>query len=313
MDPLMLIGQFAEVAGISRRMLRHYEKIGLIAPTQIDEENGYRHYSIVQLPVLKTITTLQGYGFSLAEIGQMQTSPLTVGEFLDALKEKELLIRNRMDADAGHLIRIKRTIGQLQSDTAPGPSDKIQLNQLPLERSHTMTDYTAITQQAKEMVASLPNTLYFAEKVDERVQKSPDSQKAYITFDLDHFAPVNERYGFEVGDAVIYNSFQVILDSFKPMLNMDKSLITRAGGDELIIYVEGFETDLILSAVEDALENIRNFDYSPFGYSKKMTSSCGIYLFKTYEHSQEPHHESSTAFMEVKRQGGDKYLVYKQS
>lgn len=313
MDHLMLIGQFAEVAGISRRMLRHYEKIGLIAPTVIDDENGYRHYTLEQLPTLKTITTLQGYGFSLTEIRQMQTSPLTVGEFLNELKEKELLIRNRMDADAGHLIRIKRTIGQLQSDTAPGPSDRIQLNQLPLERSRNMTDYSAITQQAKEMVASLPNTLYFSEQVDQHVKKSPDIQKAYITFDLDHFMGVNEKYGYEVGDAVIYNSFQVLLDSFKPMFNMHKSLVTRAGGDELVIYVEGFETDIIISTVEDALENIRNFDYSPYGCLEKMTSSCGVYLFKNYEHSQEPRHESGIAFMEVKRQGGDQYLVYNQS
>ncbi len=39
-----LIGEFSERSGISKRMLRHYDKLDLFSPIALNEENGYRHY-----------------------------------------------------------------------------------------------------------------------------------------------------------------------------------------------------------------------------------------------------------------------------
>jgi DNA-binding transcriptional MerR regulator len=52
-------------------MLRHYEKCGLLYPTEIDKFTGYRYYSAGQIPLLTNIVTLRDMGFSIDEIGDI--------------------------------------------------------------------------------------------------------------------------------------------------------------------------------------------------------------------------------------------------
>lgn len=46
---MLSIGEIAHVTGVSRRMLRHWEEVGLITPASIDEFTGYRRYSRSQV------------------------------------------------------------------------------------------------------------------------------------------------------------------------------------------------------------------------------------------------------------------------
>ena len=71
---MLSIGEFAKQGGVSARMLRHYDALGLLRPAHVGE-NGYRLYDEMQLPVLAQIETLKGYGFALAEIGGLLTLP----------------------------------------------------------------------------------------------------------------------------------------------------------------------------------------------------------------------------------------------
>ena len=43
------IGDFSRLAQVSVRMLRHYDKLGLLTPSQTDKWTGYRYYTIDQL------------------------------------------------------------------------------------------------------------------------------------------------------------------------------------------------------------------------------------------------------------------------
>lgn len=38
------IGEFAAISGVSRKMLRHYEQLGLLKPAHTDRFTGYRYY-----------------------------------------------------------------------------------------------------------------------------------------------------------------------------------------------------------------------------------------------------------------------------
>lgn len=48
---LLKIGNFAKLSRVSTRMLRHYDKKGLLKPTRIDPITGYRFYSLNHWPV----------------------------------------------------------------------------------------------------------------------------------------------------------------------------------------------------------------------------------------------------------------------
>ncbi|MBK8046560.1 MAG: MerR family transcriptional regulator [Anaerolineales bacterium] len=60
------IGDFSRVSQVSVRMLRHYDKLGLLAPGHIDKFTGYRYYTLDQLPRLNRIVALNDLGLTLA-------------------------------------------------------------------------------------------------------------------------------------------------------------------------------------------------------------------------------------------------------
>lgn len=62
----MNITEFANFCGVSPRSLRHYEKLGLIAPTRA--ANGYRKYHKSQANVIKQIQWLLKARLSLKKI-----------------------------------------------------------------------------------------------------------------------------------------------------------------------------------------------------------------------------------------------------
>ena len=63
----MNIGQAAKASGISQRMIRHYEKIGLI-PTPPRRDSGYRDYADADVHRLRFIANARDLGFPIAEI-----------------------------------------------------------------------------------------------------------------------------------------------------------------------------------------------------------------------------------------------------
>ena len=65
------IGEFAKLGHVSIRMLRHYDKLGLLHPEYVDSDTGYRYYTIDQLQLLHRIQDLQTMGFSLKQIKEI--------------------------------------------------------------------------------------------------------------------------------------------------------------------------------------------------------------------------------------------------
>ena len=65
---MLSIGEFSKICKVSTKTLRYYAEIGLILPSEINPENGYRYYSIEQLETMLFIIRLKSYNFSLEEI-----------------------------------------------------------------------------------------------------------------------------------------------------------------------------------------------------------------------------------------------------
>ncbi|MDR3594556.1 methyltransferase domain-containing protein [Clostridium sp.] len=66
----MKIGEFAKKSGVTVKTLLHYDKIGLLKPSE-KTESGYRIYCEEDLLKLQQITTLKFIGLSLNEIGHI--------------------------------------------------------------------------------------------------------------------------------------------------------------------------------------------------------------------------------------------------
>ena len=64
------IGQAASQSGVSAKMIRHYESLGLL-PTVHRTEAGYRQYGGKEVHTLRFIRRARLLGFSMAEIAEL--------------------------------------------------------------------------------------------------------------------------------------------------------------------------------------------------------------------------------------------------
>lgn len=103
---LLLIGEVADLLGVTRKTIRHYHKLGLLAEPD-RTETGYRLYSVADLFALQRIRQLQSIGFSLERIKSildskkpdavLQDTLISIGRDMDAQIERLQARRAQID------------------------------------------------------------------------------------------------------------------------------------------------------------------------------------------------------------------------
>jgi len=65
---LLPIGRFARLTGLTVKALRHYDELGLLRPTWVDPDTGYRFYGAGQVHRAETIRTLRRLELPLDDV-----------------------------------------------------------------------------------------------------------------------------------------------------------------------------------------------------------------------------------------------------
>ena len=100
------IGEFSKLVRVSSRMLRYYEKCGILCPAEIDPFTGYRQYSSKQIPLLTRITLLRDLGFSVEEIAEIVPRFDDFRYVDNVLREKAASIKSTIEIEQTRLIRL---------------------------------------------------------------------------------------------------------------------------------------------------------------------------------------------------------------
>ncbi|MEU4212450.1 MerR family transcriptional regulator [Streptomyces sp. NPDC026206] len=106
------VGQVSGFAGVSVRTLHHYDKAGLLSPTDRTPA-GYRLYSDADLARLQQILFYRELGFSLEEIGAIMADP--EANALGHLRERHRLLKeqiaklNKLVEVAEHALEVRQT------------------------------------------------------------------------------------------------------------------------------------------------------------------------------------------------------------
>lgn len=87
---MKMISEIAKLTGVSVRTLHYYDEIGLLKPSLVDEQNGYRFYDDGDTERLQEILFYRELDFSLKSIQQILSSP-NYNKTEALAKQKQLL------------------------------------------------------------------------------------------------------------------------------------------------------------------------------------------------------------------------------
>ncbi len=126
---MLKIGEFAQVGQVSIATLRHYDQYNLLKPSALDPDNGYRYYSLDQLPRLNRIVALKDLGFSLQQIAQILEENLSLEQLQGMFKLKQAQIQQVIETEQARLERIAARLRQIEQE-GNMPAYDIRLKQV---------------------------------------------------------------------------------------------------------------------------------------------------------------------------------------
>lgn len=119
----MLIGEVARRTGVSARMLRHYDRVGVLSPSA-RTAGDYRQYTQADVRRLFQVESLRSLGFSLADVAAtLDSDDFAPEELIERLAERA---RAQLDATTELLSRLDR----VRASEPRGWSDVLRIVEL---------------------------------------------------------------------------------------------------------------------------------------------------------------------------------------
>lgn len=184
-DETLRIGELAARSGVTVRMLHHYDRIGLLQPSQ-RSTGGHRVYAGADLLRLEIIVGLRTLGFSLEDIGEV----LDDGSSAVALVDAQLAA---VEESLGALRRVRARLGALAAALERG-ADPAGAEVLELARLFGRADRPMTAAQFREAVRSRAERLASLEPA-ERAELVRRRHEAMAALDEDARGALREQQG----------------------------------------------------------------------------------------------------------------------
>jgi DNA-binding transcriptional MerR regulator len=110
------IGDFSRLGQVSVRMLRHYDDLGLLKPSHVDQWTDYRYYTIEQLPRLNRILALKDLGIPLEKIADLLHHDMPLEQLKSLLCSKQAELNLEIQETQARINRLSARLDQLEHD-----------------------------------------------------------------------------------------------------------------------------------------------------------------------------------------------------
>jgi len=207
-----------------------------------------------------------------------------------------------------------------------GMADHIQASTRQLEAE--VAERREMEEQVRQMafrdaLTQLPNRRLLHDRLSQAMAASKRSAcyGAVMYLDLDHFKPLNDRYGHAVGDLLLVDAARRLLACVREV-----DTVARIGGDEFVVMVGelGEEATASAAQAEAIAQKIRHALAEPFrlreqreeGGAPSMLEhvgsvSIGVVMFRDHEIQQdELIKQADAAMYQAKAAGGNRVCFF---
>ena len=127
-----------------------------------------------------------------------------------------------------------------------------------------------------DQLTGLPNRALFADRYQQAIahSKRNDTSLAVCFIDLDHFKPINDNYGHEMGDQLLINVANRLISALR-----GEDTACRFGGDEFALLLLGIES---IKHCEDTIKRVLETltrSYNIGSQVFEITASCGVTIY----------------------------------
>ena len=148
-----------------------------------------------------------------------------------------------------------------------------------------------------DAMTGLPNRYAVREQLQELIADAGDRPAgALLSVDLDHFKPVNDEYGHQVGDRVLVRTAEVLRDILRR-----QDLLGRIGGDEFVVCLPGLRARDEARAIAERLHEALCEPFRVDRHEIQVEASIGGTLrLSAYDTVDDALHVADMAMYEAK-------------
>lgn len=136
----------------------------------------------------------------------------------------------------------------------------------------------------RDPLTNLFNRRRFHEELDRLLADAERRQSTVglLSFDLDGFKPINDRFGHLAGDQVLVG----LAESLRRIVRRNE-MFFRLGGDEFAVLMPDASTDALSELATRLLEGVSALRFSFAGQDARVTTSIGAACFPLHAHDVE--------------------------
>ncbi|HYF62503.1 MAG TPA: MerR family transcriptional regulator [Herpetosiphonaceae bacterium] len=163
---LLAIGSFAKATQLSIKALRLYDQLGLLKPSHIDPDSGYRYYGNDQLHRARLIRMLRQMELPLAEIRRV------LGEPDEAWATLQAHVRALEDLAAQARRMIRDVMSHIHEEE-PTMANEVQVREVPARPIISITQRVKVQQLGDTIGAGIAALVAIAEAQGGEVAGAP--------------------------------------------------------------------------------------------------------------------------------------------